>query len=216
MDRFVMPLQNRVTPYSTIEAVSVRGMFTGNRGCLHNDQKQLVTQGWHSKRWIVCALEYKNWRREVMTPRRWTELFFLDEAVAFAAGHRPCALCRRDSFRQFISLWSAQTGQLPTADALDTALHSERLPIIRGEYPRVILRDLPSGTFVRLPDPADNRAWLVYDQQLFAWSHGSYTEHRNLPSDYPVELITPPTTVAVLKAGYQPILHSTLFTLYGA
>ena len=122
-----MPLRNRVTPLSAVEAVPARGLFTGNRGVLHDDRRQLVTDRWRTKAWIVCTLTWKGVRRVPMTPRRWTELFFLDEAVALAAGHRPCAYCRRPAFREFL----AASG-FERAPALDAALHADRVPPLNG------------------------------------------------------------------------------------
>ena len=109
-----MPLQNRVTPFSTIEAVPHRGLFMGNRGRLHDDHRRLVTTGWRSRAWLICLLEFRGRHRTVMAPRRYTELFFLDEAVALAAGHRPCAECRRPAFRAFMTAW-AGTSRASTA-----------------------------------------------------------------------------------------------------
>src|SRR5215470_6983629 len=144
-----MPLQNRVTPFSSIEAVPYRGMFTGNRGCIHDDHRSLRQQRWTSSRWIVCVLEYKGIRRELMKPRRWTELFFLDEAVAFAAGHRPCAFCRYEAYRAFIDAWAAATGNAARAESLDEALHKERVTRLRGlKAWHLPIGQVPDGAFV--------------------------------------------------------------------
>ena len=126
-----MPLQNRVTPFSTIEAVECRGLVRGNRGCLHDNDRGLRTQRWRTKSWIICRLAWKNARRQLMTPGSWTELFFLDEAVALAAGHRPCGYCRRDDYRKFIACWASGTGwnqaRPPRQPDLDAKLHADRV-----------------------------------------------------------------------------------------
>jgi hypothetical protein len=202
-----MPLQNRVTPFSAIEAVPRRGLFIGNRGCLHDDRRNLVSQGWRSSRWIVCTLSYKGWRRELMQPRRWTELFFLDEAVAFAAGHRPCAFCRAPAYRAFVEAWARATGEPARADPLDAALHAERVPRIRGTFRwQMDVGELPDGAFVTLPDAA-NRAWLKLNGRLLEWSHAGYARAERWPEADVVEVLTPPSTLAVLRAGYRPVLH---------
>jgi hypothetical protein len=161
-----MPLQNRVTPFSRIEAVPQRGLFTGNRGVLHDDQRRLLTERWRHRNWIICDLQYKDWRRTLMTPRRWTELFFLDESVALAAGHRPCAFCRREAFRRFAAAWGSATGSMPKAPEIDRQLHDGRVPPMRGS-PRHSrpLSALPAGSMVLL---AENPAqpYLVSVGQL--------------------------------------------------
>ena len=202
-----MPLQNRVTPFSKIEAVPERGMFIGNRGCIHNDDHTLHKQPWATQRWIVCMLEYKGIRRKLMQPRRWTELFFLDEAVAFSAGHRPCALCRYQDYRSFIDRWSQASGSPARADDLDAALHQERLGRIRGEaaWP-VLVGDLPDGAFVRRPERQDS-AWLKLNGHLLEWSHAGYVRAEHVPETAMVDLLTPPSTITVLRAGYRPVIH---------
>jgi hypothetical protein len=204
-----VPLQNRVTPFSAIEAVPARGLFTGNRGCLHDDNRRLVTQGWRTPAWIVCTLTYKDVRRVVMTPRRWTELFFLDEAVAFAAGHRPCAFCRRPAFRAFVEAWASVTGEPARAPAVDAALHRDRVPPLRGgPRPTARLRDLPAGTLVTLPGD-DASAWLIAGGRLRKWSHAGYTDAVRRSPSMTVTVLTPAATVTALRAGYRPVLHPT-------
>jgi hypothetical protein len=182
--------------------VPARGLFTGNRGVLHDDRRRLVTDRWRTKAWIVCSLTWKDVRRVPMTPRRWTELFFLDEAVALAAGHRPCGFCRRPAFRAFLRAWGGE----PRAPALDAVLHADRVPPLRGG-PRPVARfgGLPYGTFV-----------LCAGEPLLAtaagprrWTHFGYEPGPQLAADAVVEVVTPAASVAALRGGYRPVLHPT-------
>jgi len=189
-----MPLQNRVMPWGEILADAARGLFTGNRGCLHNDQRQLGKARWKTRAWIICALEWKGWQRQVMTPGSWTELFFLDEAVALAAGHRPCALCRRTAFNAFREAW----GGAPRAPEMDAALHVARL----GPRLRRDAAGLPDGAFIR----ADGQAWLVQRGLVQRFAPAGYGPAVPRPEGL-VEVLTPAPTLAVLAAGYRPQLH---------
>jgi hypothetical protein len=208
-----MPLQNRVTPFSTIEAVPHRGLFMGNRGRLHDDQRRLVTTGWRSRAWLICVLEFRGRRRTVMAPGRYTELFFLDEAVALAAGHRPCAECRRPAFRAFIAAWAGTSGGPARAAALDEALHRERVARIRGtERWRATAGSLPFGAFFALPE-STRAPFVKLNSAAAGWSHAGYTQLRLLPDSLEVELITPPATLGALRAGYRPVLHPSVNAL---
>ncbi len=200
-----MPLQNRVTPFADIVAVEARGLFTGNRGILHDPATRTLTRRrWTTKAWITCACEYKGIRREVMARRSWTELFFLDEATALAAGHRPCFLCRRDAALAFRQAWSAgRAVDAPGAAEIDAVLHAERLDKGRKRlHPlRQPVRMLPDGAMVA----AGGSAFLVRCGQTLAWQPGGYC-----PAPLPKVidgLLTPPSTLAALAAGYSPILH---------
>lgn len=197
-----MPRRNRVTPTGAIVAVPDRGTLMGNRGCLH-DAVGAVRRAWQLRRWIVCVLEFKGRRRRAMTPGHYTELFFLDEATALAAGHRPCAECRRDRFNAFL----AALGERPSAVALDRRLHAERITD-GGEQRthRAKLGGLPDGVFVRLPD--DATASLLRGDELLAWSAGGYTHRVARPRGVEVEVLTPPLTVAALRGGYVPEVHT--------
>jgi hypothetical protein len=160
------------------------------------------------RRWITCRLEFRGRHREVMSPRRtWTELFFLDEATAFAAGHRPCAECRNQDHRRFRALWeSVHPADPPGVDAIDRRLHAERVDGRAGKRTAPAeLADLPDGAFVAL----DGGAWLVQGDRLLAWSPAGYTDRRDRPAVRTVELLTPPSIVAVLRAGYRPHVHPT-------
>jgi hypothetical protein len=197
------PLQNRVTPFGDIVAVAARGTMIGNRGVIHDAYR--IVRPYQVRRWIACRLQYRGIRRTIMQPRRWTELFFLDEATAFAAGHRPCAECRNADYKRFKALWGTIGASPPDADAIDRVLHAERIE--RGRKVTALLRwhDLPDGTFVALGD----EAWLVRADALLRWSPGGYDAVRARPRRGEARVITPPSIVAVFRAGYVPALHAT-------
>ncbi len=203
-----MPLQNRVDPWGVLFADDSRGAFMGNRGgALHDDQRRIVRDQ-SSRRWIICVTDFKGRRRELMTPGLYTELFFLDEATALAAGHRPCFECRRLDATRFADLWRHVRG---TSDArlddLDRCLADERrlprAPLGRGKRAhRDRLGDLPDGAMVDL----DDHAWLVHEGRLRRWSSRGYDATASLDPDRPAWVLTPRTTVHVLRAGYRPAL----------
>ena len=202
-----MPLQNRVTPEGQIIAAEARGTMMGNRGgAFHTEAKTLRHRRWASKQWICCQLEFKGRRREVMTPNRYTELFFLDEATALAAGHRPCFECRRQDALWFATLWARGRGLegRATAGEMDDVLQPERVdaagakPVWQAEAP-----SLPSGTFVR----AEGAPHLLLASWLLAWTPGGYEATRPRPEAGPLDVLTPRSIVAVLSAGYCPSLH---------
>jgi hypothetical protein len=190
-----VPLQNRVTPLGDLVADPARGLVYGNRGCLHDAEGRIV-RSYNGKRWISCRLEFRGWHREkLMQPGRFTELFFLDEATAFAAGHRPCALCRRADYVRFLDLFAEPGG----ADAVDARLHEERLDL-RTRSRRLHSTDahgLPDGTFVR----QDGEPQLVLGAKLLTWSPGGYAAVRRRPRGQ-IPVITPPSLVAVLQQGW--------------
>ncbi len=195
------PLQNRVTPFGEIVAAPDRGTMMGNRGgCLHDDAQRLRRRRWASRRWICCRLSFKGWHREVMTPRRYTELFFLDEATAFAAGHRPCAECRRADYNAFQAAWRG--AGLPAeakADAMDLLLHGERLGA-KAEIES--LHGLPDGAMVARGETA----YLVKGGRLYRWSFQGYGAPRD--ESGPLRLLTAPAMVKVFAAGYAPGVHA--------
>jgi hypothetical protein len=196
-----MPLQNRVTPFGEILALPGRGLVMGNRGVLHDDNRRIV-RPWQVRRWIACRLEFRGRRRTVMAPHRYTELFFLDEAAALSAGHRPCAECRHADYRRFRRLWES-CYENAGADEMDARLHADRLA---GKKQRTYwddLRLLPDGTYVAL----DGAAWLVRERWLHAWSDSGYTRRRRRDARREIEVLTPRSTVAVLAAGYRPDVH---------
>ena len=184
-----MPLQNRVTPLSELIADPARGLVYGNRGCLHDGSGQ-IRRRWEVKRWIACRLEFRGRHRAggPMPPGRYTGLFFLDDATALAAGHRPCAECRREDYNRFTAIWSAK------ADAVDAVLHEERL---RRFHP-TRLEDLPDGAFVFV----DEAPFLVLGDELLRWTPAGYTERRARRRGK-ATLVTPPSTVRVLEAGWK-------------
>jgi hypothetical protein len=198
------PLQNRVTPFGDIVAVRGRGLFMGNRGVLHDERRRLVRFS-QVRRWIICRLEFRGRRRQVMTPGSYTELFFLDEAAALAAGHRPCAECRHGDYVRFREAWAAtHRGVIPAADDIDRRLHEERLaaPRIKRTYVDR-LTALPDGAYLDVA----GTAWLVWQDTLRRWSAGGYVEVRPRPRGGLVTVLTPPSTVAVIRAGYRPQVH---------
>ena len=202
-----MPLQNRVTPTGDIIATPHRGMFTGNRGIIHDPAtKSLLKKRWSSPAWITCLCEFRGWRRPVMARRSWTELFFLDEATALAAGHRPCFFCRRDDAKRFRAAWEAGNGASGiSAKTMDAVLHRERLDRGRKRlHPlQVALADLPDGAMVQLGE----ESFLMTKGRARLWSPAGYARTEREP-DGPM-LLTPPSALRALSAGYRPALHPT-------
>jgi hypothetical protein len=201
----VMPLQNRVTPNGEIVALSGRGLIMGNRGVLHDDNRRIV-RATQVKRWIACRISFRGRRRTIMKPRSYTELFFLDEATAFAAGHRPCAECRHADYERFRALWKACFGGPAGADAMDAVLHAERLDGRARRTWRADVATLPDGTYVSV----DGIARIVWRDKLIAWSDEGYRDRQPRPPHRDVEVLTPPSIVAVFKAGYRPGVHPSL------
>lgn len=203
------PRRNRVTPYNTIESDPARGTLIGNRGILHDANGAMGPRRWTHPHWIACRLTFKDYRRPIARPGAWTELFFLDEAVAFAAGHRPCAFCRRADYNRFVALWRQVHGIAAVhAGAIDKALHAARL---EGRPPRQRTfrsraGDLPTGTFLCLPDrPAE--AWVRHGDRLLRWTHAGYDKSLPLDPTTPVDVLTPAPIVAIFRAGYVSELH---------
>src|SRR3954470_17697669 len=201
-----MPLQNRVTPLGDIVATPQRGTFTGNRGIIHDPStKTLLNRRWSSKAWITCACEFRGRRREVMTTRSWTELFFLDEATALAAGHRPCFYCRRDDANRFRAAWQRGNGVSDVrAPEIDAALHRERL-VGRSKRLHALIEPvaaLPDGAMIAVGETgylmAHGRPWL--------WSSAGYRAAKALIQE--AQLLTPPSTLNALRAVYRPMLHA--------
>ena len=209
------PLQNRVDPFGEIVATPERGLFLGNRGgCFHDEQQRLTRARWTSRQWITCLLEFRGWKRELMQPNRYTELFFLDEATALAAGHRPCFECRRaDSLRFFEAIrvgipGFVNEGERLYVDAVDRRLHEERVDS-RTKAKRTTtaaIAELPDGAMVALPDN-QGQAYLLLRDRLLPWSFGGYGEPIEAIPPSRVIVLTPPTSLAALQSGYVPILH---------
>jgi hypothetical protein len=203
-----MARRNRVTPFGELVADPGRGLVYGNRGCLHDEQGR-IRRRYAGRRWIACRLEFRGWRRSpLLQPGRFTELFFLDEATAFAAGHRPCALCRREDYVRFGELWRRRHPEQSGADAVDRQLHGERVdPGTRGQRRHDARFDeLPDGAFV----VQDGEAWLVAGAELLRWTAGGYAERRPRPRRSAAHVVTPPSLLAVLGLGWEPevpLLH---------
>lgn len=195
-----MPLQNRVLATGEIVADPARGMFMGNRGILHGEQKVLGRKRWQHKAWVTCVLKHKDWHRAVMTPHRYTELFFLDEAVALAAGHRPCALCRRAEYTSY----RAATGLLGSSKDMDAQMHAERaLPrYFKQRRQTCDIAQLPDGAMVLLDGPA-----LVKGDALYPVTAAKYLPPVARPTGT-VTVLTPLTSLRALREGYEPVLHT--------
>jgi hypothetical protein len=200
-----MPLQNRVTPSGDIIATSHRGMFTGNRGIIHDPATKTLTRRWAGKAWITCVCEFRGRRREVMGGRSWTELFFLDEATALAAGHRPCFFCRRDDAVKFRAAWEKGNGATRVlARDIDAVLHRERLlgGAKRLHALTVRIEELPDGAMVQ----EASESYLIMRGRALLWSTAGYRETPSALHD--ALLLTPPSTLRALSAGYRPVLHA--------
>jgi hypothetical protein len=200
------PLQNRVAPTGEIVATPERGLLMGNRGCIHGAERTLGVSRWRTKMWISCVLTWREVRRNVMPPGRWTALFFLDEATALAAGHRPCGYCRRADHLAFGEAWRSAEG-LPErlrAGEMDVRLHAERVDRSRHQRTRPArLADLPDGAMVRW----DGAPALVVAGTLRPWSFGGYGPALAAPPGAAAELLTPPAITAAFAAGYRPLVH---------
>lgn len=204
----VGPLQNRVTPFSELIADPARGLVYGNRGCLH-DRTGRIRRHHNGQRWIACRLQFRGWHREpLLQPGRFTELFFLDEATAFAAGHRPCALCRREDYRRFGEIWAGLHTAEQGADAIDVRLHAERRDGSAQRRHRAGFDQLADGAFV----VRDGEPWLVHREWLLQWTAAGYVERVPRPTGGVATVITPPSLVEVLRSGWRPavpLLHPT-------
>jgi hypothetical protein len=200
-----MPLQNRVTPFGDIVAIAQRGLFIGNRGIIHDPAtRTLLRRRWTTKAWLVCLLHYKGRRREVMRRRSWTELFFLDEAIALAAGHRPCFYCRREDAEAFRAAWAKGRGvALPLAPEMDELLHAERQDRGRKRVHPIPgpVGELPDGAMIA----ADGAAYTIVRGRAFCWTEQGYSAVPGIP--HAAGLLTPPSTLLAMRAGYRPRLH---------
>jgi hypothetical protein len=204
-----MPLQNRVTPFGDIIAVADRGLFTGNRGIIHDPVTRTIRRRWAGKSWLVCLCEFKGRKRQLMSPGRWTELFFLDEATALAAGHRPCFECRRAAAKAFQAAWArGNGGNSPLAKTMDAILHAERLSgrakrLHPVDYP---LSEMPDGAMVA----RGQDSFLVVGGGVLRWTPAGYAAAGEAPGC--TALLTPLSTLRALQAGYRPCLHPSALT----
>ena len=201
-----MALQNRVDPYGALRATQERGAWMGNRGVLHDASKRVVA-AWRLQRWITCVLSWKDLRREVFAPNRYSELFFLDEATSLSAGHRPCAECRRSRYVEFRAAWDAArrgrdaAPRFVRADAIDRVLHAERLDRDgRKKTYRAALSSLPDGTMVEHAGSPH----LIWRGKLRTWSFGGYGPGVNAVPDGEVDVLTPRSIVGAIRAGFVP------------
>jgi hypothetical protein len=200
-----MPLQNRVNPFGDIFRTHARGTMMGNRGgALHNSHQEIVRK-YKSRRWITCVLEFRGRSRKVMSEGRYTELFFLDEATAFAAGHRPCAECRRDRYNAFRAAWRRQGKQArpPFADEMDLELHPARIAKGKKVAYEAALSSLPHGVFVSV----DGNAHLVWRGALLLWTPEGYTKKLR-PENFTATVLTPKPIVECFSGGYVPEIHA--------
>ena len=206
------PLQNRVTPTGEIVAVAARGTLMGNRGCLHRPDRTLGTARWRSKLWICCVLDWRGRTRDPMPPGRWTALFFLDEATALAAGHRPCGYCRRLAYLAYAEAWRAARGLAKPlrAGEMDARLHAERVHSRsrRQRTHEAVAGSLPDGVMIR----HEGVPGLLASGRVLPWSSDGYLAPVPLGRDAKVEVLTPPSSVAAIAEGYRPTLHPTART----
>jgi len=201
------PLQNRVTPAGEIVPDPARGLLMGNRGCLHRADRVLGAARWRSKLWICCVLEWRGVRRDPMPPGGWTALFFLDEATALAAGHRPCGYCRPGAYLSYALAWRRGCGltRPPLARQMDARLHAERVDARsrRQLTRRARAGELPDAVMIR----HDGVCGLLSGGRFLPWSFAGYQAPVELRPAATVELLTPPATVTAIAAGYRPVLH---------
>jgi hypothetical protein len=201
-----MPFQNRVDPWGRIIATPERGALMGNRGNLHNNHQEII-RSYQTKRWIICKLSFKGRRRKIMSPGLYTELFFLDEATAFSAGHRPCAECQRSRYEEFKKMWlSANRGaenENVSIDEVDAVLHRERFEKGAKVTYKAKRSDLPDGTFFSW----DGDAYLVYSGGIYRWSFSGYTPADGLAFPVEVDVLTPRSIVRTFESGFLPGVH---------
>ncbi|MBI3704568.1 MAG: hypothetical protein HY244_12165 [Rhizobiales bacterium] len=197
-----MPLQSRVSPFGELFARPARGLLMGNRGGrLHDDERQLGARRWTSKQWICCKLEFNDRHRDVWG-EGYSELFFLDEVTALAAGHRPCFECRRKDAEHFAALFSNKQRRASAA-AMDDVLHAERLAGKDKRMHRRGIDDLPDGAMIAI----DGNAYAVRGQRLLRWTPSGYAGTKPRPRSGQVDVLTPPSILAVLSRGYRPQWH---------
>ena len=206
-----MPRQNRVNPFGELISTSAKGQFMGNRGVLHDNQGQLTEKRWTHPHWIICLTEFKDRKRPLMSPGCYTELFFTDEATALAAGHRPCAECRRKAYNYFKQAWIKGNSHLSLpdnvgVDFIDKVLHSERTNSDNKTalYDEV-LNVLPQGVFVSLQKTPD-QAFLFWYGVLWQWTPNGYIEGPKVTPATKVNVLTPTSTVNALRSGFQPVV----------
>jgi hypothetical protein len=203
-----VPLQNRVDPFGSLIADPARGLLFGNRGGrFHHDDRTLSVRRWVSRCWICCRLAFKG-RHRAVWGKGYTELFFLDEVTALAAGHRPCFECRRADAHAFVAAYAAARGLSvpPRAPEIDRVLHAERLDGRAKRIHRLPFDGLPDGAFVTLAEPP-GIAYAVRGNTLLQWTPSGYVARRARPRGIATDVLTPPVMLAALLAGYAPRWH---------
>lgn len=201
--------QNRVTPFGEIIKTPARGSLMGNRGVIHNDSGE-IKQSFKLKAWITCLLQFKGRKFKIMAPKRWTALFFLDEATAFAAGHRPCNECRRNDFIRFKSLWIKGNPQYgftmkTKISEIDTILHHERIDANKEKVTfEMNVSEIPDGTFVSI----NSIPYLFYESRLHEWTPFGYKNSIPLPPASGLTILTPKSFVKMFRAGYKVAMAS--------
>lgn len=205
-----MPLQNRVDPWGMISAVATRGTLLGNRGILHNEKRQIVRPFQHQA-WVTCQLKFRNRKRKIMAQSRYTELFFLDESTAFAAGHRPCCECRRDRYKAFKDYWTKanldKSGDDIKVSVINKIMHDERIRKREKVTYQSKVKDLPDGTVF-----SSNRvAYLKYQHKVFLWSFEGYRLQNDIYFHNDVDILTPKSVVNTFKLGFIPEVHESAF-----
>jgi len=203
-----MTLQNRVDPFGRIIATPARGTLMGNRGILH-DEHRTVRKTHAHQNWVTCGLSFKGWKRPLMAQGRYTELFFLDEATSLAAGHRPCAECRRERYKAFLDAWQKAHGgavegrSLP--QTIDRALHTARIHRREKVTFDSLIEDLPDGTIC-----ADGETpVLIWQGRHYRWSFDGYTP-QTTPLVGTVRVLTPEPLIDVFRQGYRPEIHASV------
>ena len=199
-----MPLQNRVLPTGEIVAYPERGMYVGNRGIIHDPAtRTILKRRWSTHAWIACVLEFRGRRRKVWQRRSWTELFFLDEATSLAAGHRPCFYCRREDARRFRAAWEKGNRKSDVlAPDMDAVLHRERLASAKTLHPLPMpLEKLPDGAMVQSGD----ESFLIAGGKPLLWTPSGYRAVKGSLKE--AKLLTPPSTLRALAAGYRVVMH---------
>ena len=206
-----MPFQNRVDPWGALHSVPERGNYMGNKGVLHNANQEIIRT--HKiKAWVTCLLAFKERHRKVMTPKRYTELFFLDEATAFSAGHRPCAECRRKRYNEFKEAWylgneEKVRDQKHSAPTMDKIIHEERILKKEKVTYKTVVHTLPNGVIIQL----DSMAYLIWNKHLYTWSFSGYSKANiSLDSKLEVVVLTPKSYVHAFNAGFVPFIHNSI------
>lgn len=204
-----MPLQNRVDPWGNIIATTARGSFLGNRGILHNGKKQIVKAYQHQS-WVTCRLKFKHRKRKLMSPNNYTELFFLDEVTAFAAGHRPCCECRRERYLEFKDYWvranlNKRANEI-NISVINRLMHKDRMNKGVKIIHRVNTKNLPDGTIFS----HKNFAYLIFKTKIYLWSFKGYSCVKNFDMPDEVDVLTPKSIVNVLRLGFKPEIHKSI------